>query len=306
MTWRIQLPQSTIRRVDLLTNSTSIVAVWTQADHVHYYDQRNGKSLGERVVESLAAVDHEDERWRTFVKGLRAPNDAYLPYVRTSGVAIMTTEDGNIRLYQKTDDNALTIEIGGKEYPLEIEPGARFVALDMDLTLGLVAALDTQGRLHVYQQRIRVGIFDLGLSLDNEYTPAVLVPDGGKQLVVSDGKQIVVADTGGKILCRMELHYPLGLSAVSPDGKTLMTSDADTGVLRAYSTEELSPTHQRFAIDLAADARRLNPAAGLQPGNFVPSTLAINNRGVVAFGLVGLLCVTSLSKMKAIPASTPG
>ncbi|MCA9902319.1 MAG: hypothetical protein KC547_00565 [Anaerolineae bacterium] len=306
MTWRIQLPQSTIRRVNLLTNSTSIVAVWSQADHVHFFDQRNGKALGERVVESLTSVEHEDERWRTFLKSLRAPNDAYLPYVRTSGITIMTTADGNIRLYQKANDDSLAIEIGGKEYLLEIEPGARFLTLDMDLTLGLIAALDTHGRLHVYQQRIRVGIFDLGLSLDDEYTPTILVPDGGKQLFVTDGKQIVVSDTGGKILCRMELHYPLGLSAVTPDGKTLMTSDADTGVLRAYSTEELSPTHQRFAIDLAADARRLNPAAALQPGNFVPSTLAINNRGVVAFGLVGLLCVTSLSKMKAIPASTPG
>ena len=306
MTWRIQLPQLMIRHIDLLTNVTSVVAVWTQPDRVHFYDQRNGKSLGERVVEKLASVEHADERWRTFVKGLRAPNDAYLPYVRAGGDVINTTADGNIRLYQKVGDDGLAIEIAAEEYALDIKAGAHFVALDMDHELGLIAALDTQRRLHVYQQRIRVGIFDLGLSIDDEYTPVVLIPNGGKQLFVSDGSQIVTSDTGGKVLCRMELHYPLGLAAITPDGKTLMTSDGDTGVLRAYDTEEFLPTHQRFAIDLAADARRLNTAAGVQSGSFVPSALTINNRGVVAFGLAGLLCVTSLSKMKAIPVSTPG
>ncbi|MCC6616976.1 MAG: hypothetical protein IT320_26125 [Anaerolineae bacterium] len=306
MTWRIQLPQPIIRRIDLLTSGKSVVAVWTQPDRVHFYDQRNGKALGERVVEKLASVTHDDERWRTFLKGLQAPNDAFLPYVRSGDDTIFTTTDGNIRLYQKSGANGLAIEIGAKEHALDVEAGAHFLTLDMDLELGLIAALDAHGKLHVYQQRIRVGIFDLGLSIDDEYTPAVLVPNGGKRVFVTDGSQIVSADVGGKVLCRMELHYPLGLIAVTPDGKTLLTSDADTGVLRAYSTDEFSPTHQRYAIDLAADARRLNTAAGSQAGNFVPSALTINNRGVVAFGLAGLLCVTSLSKMKAIPVSTVG
>jgi len=306
MTWRIQLPQPNIRRIDLLTSGKSVVAVWTQPDRVHFYDQRNGKALGERVVEKLASVAHDDERWRTFLKGLCAPNDAYLPYVRAGGDTILTTADGNIRLYQKAGADGLAIEIAAKEYALDIEAGAHFITLDMDLELGLIAALDTHGKLHIYQQRIRVGIFDLGLSIGDEYTPSVMIPNGGKRVFVTDGSQIVAADIGGKVLCRLELHYPPGLIAITPDGKTLITSDADTGVLRAYSTEEFLPTHQRYAIDLAADARRLNTAAGAQSGNFVPSALAINNRGVVAFGLAGLLCVTSLSKMKAIPVSTPG
>lgn len=302
MTWRLQLPQPLIRRVDLLIAATNVVAAWTQTDRIHFYDQRNGKLLGERIVEKMASMERQSERWRAFVNGLRAPNDVYLPYVRTGGIHLLTTEDGKIRLYHLSGQE-LVIEVGSKESPLEIDTEARITAVDLDLALGLVAVLDQRARLHIFQQRIRVGAYETGLSLDNEFTPLIFVPHGGKHVVVTDGQQIAIFDATGKARKRLELHYPLGVAASSPDGKLLATTDAETGVLRVHDTDDMTLAYQRFAIDLAADARRLNAGAGAQPPTNLPGTLAVSNRGVLAFGLGGLLCVTSVSKMKALSAT---
>ena len=302
MTWRIQLPQPYLRRVDLLTGEKTVVAAWTQTDRVHYYDQRNGSTLGERVIEKLASTDRQSERWRTFLASLTAPNAMFLPFVRLTGLQLYVTDDGRIRLYQK-DEGVFSVEVSGKEAPLLVDDDLRVVALDLDRGLGLVALLDNAANLHLYQQRIRIGTFETGLQLAGETSPILITPQGGKVIFISDGQQLCIFDTGGKLQKRIELHYSLGLMAASPDGKWLIISDAETGVLRVYRADVLQATHQRYAIDLAADARRMNTAAGAPSTTHVPNALAINNRGIIAFGLGGLLCVTSMTKMRAVPAS---
>ncbi len=303
MTWRLQLPQPLIRRIDLLAGSSSVVAIWTQPDRVHYYDQRSAKALGERVIDKMTAIERSDPRWRKFLEELRAPNGAYLPLVQTTNLTVYSSDDGTLHLYQLADDSLL-IDSGSKEARLETEDGVRLISVDLDRQLGLIAGLDALGKLHLYQQRMYIGICETGLSMEGEFTPAVLTSSGGKTTVAVDSVQIVTFDAVGKVRKRLELHYPLAAVALSPDGRLLITADADTGVLRLYDADSLLPTHQRFAIDLAADARRLNAAAGGQIPTVVPSVLSVNNRGVIAFGLGGLLCVTSMSRMKALPAST--
>ena len=302
MTWRLQLPQPLIRRIDLLTGASSVVAVWTQMDRVHYYDQRSAKSLGERVIDKMSAVERADPRWRKFLDELRAPNSSYLPLVYAANLTVHSAEDGSFHLYQLADAT-LVLDVGGKESVIEVEDGVRFVSLDLDRQLGLIVGLDRGGRLHLYQQRIRIGIHDTDLAMDGEFTPIVLTSLSSKAILAIDGAQIVTFDAAGKVRKRLELHYLPSAIALSPDGRVCVTADADTGVIRAYDAETLMATHQRFAIDLAADARRSNAAAGGQPTTSVPGVLAINNRGVVAFGLGGLLCVTSMNRMKALPAS---
>jgi hypothetical protein len=302
MTWRVQLPQGNIRRVDLLMGARNVVAVWTKSDHVHFYDQRNGGNLGERVVEKLASTDRSQERWRAFANGLKAPNDLLLPFVRLPGMSLLATEDGRIRLYQLSD-HELSLEVGDKEAPLTLDEGLRIIALDLDRALGLIAFLTADGKLHIYQQRIRVGSYDTGLQMKGEFTPTLFVAESGKHIFISDGQQIASFDATGKVQRRLELHYPLGLLAASPDGTHVVTTDAETGVIRVQSGGTLAPTHQRFAIDLAADARRINPAAGAQLASASPNALAISNRGVLAFGLGGLLCVSTIHKMRPVPTS---
>jgi hypothetical protein len=299
MSWRVQLPQQFLHRVDFLSAEKTVVAAWTQTDRVHFYDQRNGSALGERVIEKLASSDHQDERWRAFVGGLTAPNGLFLPLVRLQNMSVLVTEDGRIRLYQ-LPDRTFSIEANGKEAQIDITQSSHIVAVDMDRALGLVAILDDAAALHIFQQRIRVGTYPTGLQSGGEFSPLLFVPQGGKQIIATDGQHIVMLDTSGKVLRRLELHFVLGAMAVSPDGKHILLTDADTGVLRVYRGEDFMSGYQRFAIDLAADARRMNAAAGAAPSTNVPGVVAINNRGVIAFGLGGLLCVTSLTRMKTV------
>jgi hypothetical protein len=300
MSWRVQLPQQFLHRVDFLSAEKTVVATWIQADRVQFYDQRNGNSLGERVIEKLASTDRQEERWRTFVAGLAAPNGLFLPLVRLQNMTLLATEDGRIRLYQLRE-GGFVLETGGKELPIALAEAAQIVAADMDRALGLLTLLDDKGHLHIYQQRIRVGTYPSELRMDGEYSPLLFVPHGGKLIVAADGQQVAIFDTSGKVLRRLELHFEPGVMAVSPDGKHIVLADAETGVLRVYRGDDLMPAYQRFAIDLAADARRLNAAAGNPPPTHVPGVVAINNRGVLAFGLGGLLCVTSLARMKPVP-----
>jgi WD40 repeat protein len=282
--------------------SSNVVTAWTESDRVHFYDQRNGRYLSERVIERMASMDRQNDRWRAFLDSLRAPNDLYLPQVRSGEMILRATEDGKIRLYQ-LGDRSFFIEVGGRESALEFEPGVSILALDLDRVLGLVALCDQSAKLHVFQQRIRVGTYDTGLSFELESTPLLVVPHGGKTIIVTSAQQICVVDVTGKVKKRMELHYPVSALACSPDGRLLVTSDADTGVVRVYNAEDMRLAYQRFAIDLAADTRRLNAGAGGQPATNIPTTLALSNRGVLAFALGGLLCVTSVSKMKAISSA---
>lgn len=301
MTWRVHLPHPIVRRIDMLSGERTVVAVWTQPDRVHFYDQRNGASLGERVVEKLAFTDRHDERWRHFLDGLKAPNGRYLPLVRTPGMTIYVTEDGRSRLLQTPD--GWVVEILGKESPLILEKDVRLIALDMDRQSGAIAALDVRGKLHLYQQRLYAGIFDTGLQVEEGMTLRVLVANEGKQILVSDGQSLIVIDDLGKVRKRHELHYPLGALAIAPDGKWVATCDAEIGVIRLYDGLNLQPAFQRYAIDLAADARRVNPAAGTQPPTVSPSVLSLTSRGVLGFALGALLCVTSVTKMRPVPAS---
>jgi hypothetical protein len=300
MTWRVHLPHPIVRRIDLLSGEKTVAAVWTQLDRVHFYDQRNGASLGERVVEKLAFTDRHDERWRLFLDGLKAPNDRYLPLVRAQGMTIHVTEDGRNRLLQTQD--GLFIEILGKESALTIQGEAQFIALDMDRQSGAIAALDSRGKLHLYQQRLYAGVFETGLQVEADMTPRVLVANEGRQIVLSDGQSLIILDELGTLRKRHEFHYPLGAMAISPDGKWIATSDAEIGVIRLYNGMSLMPAFQRYAIDLAADSRRVNPAAGTQLSTSSPSALALTSRGVLGFALGALLCVTSVTKMRPVPA----
>jgi WD40 repeat protein len=304
MTWRFQFLQQNIRRIDLLHSATTnVVAAWTQADRVHFYDMKTGTGMGERTIEKLSVTERSDPRWQDFLKTLVAPNDVYLPLVRHNTLTIHNTEDGRIRLYQP-NDAPLSLEVNGKEGALPVDDGVRFTALDMDHALGLLAALDSACKLHIFQQRIRVGIFETGLALQPEYAPLVHVSNGGKQIFVSDGEQMLVYDAGGKQRRRTTFHYPVGLVAVSGDGKSLVTNDAETNVLRVYNGDDFTPSHQRFALDLAAEARRVQANAGVSLSGGTLTALAISGRGAIAFAINGLLCVAPLAKLKALPKAS--
>jgi hypothetical protein len=81
----------------------------------------------------------------------------------------------------------------------------------------------------------------------------------------------------------------------------LATSDAEAGVIRIYHGESLVPTHQKFAIDLVARATQVQLLADLPPLDTIARALTVHAKGVIAFAMSGVVCVTDVSQMDELP-----
>jgi len=251
-------------------------------------------------------VDFLSPPWRAYVASLKAPGDVILPLVRAGQVAVYTARDGQTRLF-RTSDGALTLEADGQLFPLVIEPDATALALAVSASGRSVALLDRKGRLHLYQLHVRTGVFEVGLHPLDELAPALALTDDGSRIFASDGQRLSVVDVAGRVVLRTETPYPLGTLACSGDGKWLVTTDLEANVIRAYSSADLSVTHQRFAVDLLADARRAQVLPVTITAGAAVGPLTVNTRGVVAFATSsGLVCATSLTRMKAVPKQKKG
>jgi hypothetical protein len=306
MAWRLYLSDRPVRRLDILPGKPSVLAAWLPPDMVVYLDLQTGSKRGEQTIEKRDTSKRDSSDWREFVGGLTAPNGVFLPFARVgSNFSMHTIADGAMRLYRSGAVD-LSFEINNKDTKLEVDEKAKnFLALDMDRSLGLAAALDQDARLHLYQQNTRIGIFETGLSLQDELRPDLSVAQGGTAIFVTDGRQIIAFNATGGIRRRAEVHYSVGAIRSSPDGHFLVTSDMDASVIRIYNADTLTPLYQRFAVDLLADAKRVQ----LIPGPATPSgavgPLAVNNRGVVAFALAGTICATNLARFKPLPGVAP-
>src|SRR5690606_14476902 len=132
---------------------------------------------------------------------------------------------------------------------VELDAGTELLATAVDRTSGIFAALDAEAKLHLYRQHVRVGVFETGLQVDEEFRPALVISHDGSTIFLTDGHCIVVVDGAGSITKRLDLHYRLGALNCSPDGKRCAVSDLDANLVRVYDGS-LTQTHQRFAVDL--------------------------------------------------------
>ncbi len=301
MPWRVHLTNQAIQSLNILPGKQTLLAAWTQRDRATYFDLETGIELGEHQHK---AVSRQSDKWVEFIASLVAPNGAHLPFVRTAQATLFTTNDGKLRLYWMTGDEFL-LELDGKEVKLDMKAKANIIALGLDRLLGAIAALDAKGKLHIFQQSISVGSFDLKLNLDEDSQSSLAIANGGSSIFVSDGREIVLTDTSGKVKKRQSVHYFIGRMVCSPDGKRLLTSDPETGVIRVYTGDELQPTHQRHALDLLQDAAQLQLIADLPPFNAAPGALAIDDKGNIAFNISGVVCATTLKQLAALPRPQP-
>jgi WD40 repeat protein len=299
MAWRVHLTNQAIRSLDILSGKPPLLAVWTHRERVAFFDLETGAPVEERVLKPGRAGERQSDRWREFVASLVAPNRVYLPVVHTPQAVIYATNDGQMRLYQ-VGDTDLFLDIEGKEIRLEASGVNCFLSVGLDRVLGLIAALDDKGKIHIFQQHISVGVFDLGLSLQPELPSAIVISHGGAAIFVSDGHQIVLTNSSGRVRKQLEVHYFVGKIACSPNGKMLATSDLESGVLRLYNGD-LMATHQRHAFDLLADATQLQLLADLPPADVALTALAAGNDGVLAFAMAGVVCVTDMEHLDALP-----
>jgi hypothetical protein len=300
MAWRVLLSNRPIRRLDICVGKPSQLAVWTHTDRASFLDLQHGSRLDERIFEEPSIDAVELPPWKLYLETLKMPNEAFLPYIRARAVGTYTSLDGGMRVFWKHERD-LTFVSNGKSTALQIDSASVIVTCAMDRALGLIALLDRVGRLYIYQQHIRVGVFDIGLRVREDLPMMLAVADGGNAIYVTDGQQIVIVEPGGKIRKRLEVYYAIGAMGASPDGKLIATSDIESNVIRVYNGADLTATYQRFAVDLLADTRQaqvlpVNVATGAALG-----PLAISSKGVLAFAMAGMVCVTNTNKMGMLP-----
>ena len=296
--WRIPFPDDMVRRLDILPGKPSVLAVWSRGSSVCYHNLTTGERLGEHSYSSVPTDQRDSEAWRSFVERLKAPNDVVLPLAYAGGAALHLSLDGRQRLLQA--GGALVFDADGSETPLVPAVGTHVAAVSLDRMLGLVAAVDAEGKLHLFRQQVGLGVFDLGLSPSEDMRPSLAVGDGGAAIFVTDGQRVVIADSTGQIRRQLSLHYRASSLVCSPDGQLLVIGDSETGVIRVYDGMSLEPQYQRFASDLLAEAR----SATLTPGTHAPTalgTLAVSNRGTLAFTLSSSVCVSNVGRMRPIP-----
>lgn len=298
ISWWLHLTNRAIQSLDLLEGEPGILAAWSRRDRVEFYELATGTPLGEKIIIFSDVYDRESEAWPKFLADLKAPNGAYLPVVQSAQATLHATDDGRMHLYHL---DALYLENDGKEVKLEVPGEVTFPAMALDRFLALIAALDQNLHLHVYQQHIRVGTFDIGLTPVKELRPMVAISRGGGSIFLTDGQQVILTDSSGEVRRRANMHYFIRRMACSPDGSYLITCDMDAGVIRIYNGETLELAYQRYAVDLVAEARQIQLLADLPPQFVAPTALAINDEGVIAFAMAGVICVTSLAHMNELP-----
>jgi hypothetical protein len=306
MAWRVHLNDRPIRRLDLLPGKPSILAAWLSSQHVVFLDLQTGSKRGEKTFDPFDAEQRASDAWREFVGTLTASNGAILPSVRVGSTTLLSSSDGSTLLI-RTGARQLFQEQNDIETALAVDDTVTaFAAVDMDRNTGLIAALDQAGKLHRYQQTVKLIPIDTHLSIEPEQRPDVAVVNHGGSIFVTDGQHVMLYGASGAPRQRLDLHFTFGAMRASADGRLLVITDLDAGVIRIFNGETLAPTHQRFGVDLLADAKRLllttpGPAS---PGGAL-GALAVNTRGVVAFSVGGSVCVTNLARFKPLPGIAP-
>ncbi len=298
MAWRIQLSNRPIQRLDILSGQRSLLAAWPSPKQVHYFDLQHGTKLDHLNLAEPESPDRDLPAWAEYQKTLTAPNEVTLPVVKGKRFTFYSSANRAIQLIQ--DGAAFTLNVNGSESPLELEPNIEIARIAMDRTVGLLAFLDYLGRVHIYHRHLRVGIFDTNLAISSDSFPQLIVADGGAAIMVGNGLQIAIFEPDGRIKRRYTTHFPYGVLACSPDSRSLALSDLDSGVIRIYNASNMLLTHQRFAVDLLADAKRAQLLPVTITTSAAISTLAITNKGALAFSTMGLVCVSNLSRMKLI------
>ena len=197
MAFRIHLSNQAIQQLHILPGSRPQLVVWTKRDKAQFYDLEDGTLLNELALPIAPDEARSSEAWLSFLartKGIDSPY--YLPVVRTQLVDIFSTDDGAQRVYYQRDEQ-LFIETDGVEEKLALVGGEGLISMDLDGALGTFVGLDENLKLHIYQQNIRIGAFDIGLKRDADLRANVTVSRGGSAIFATDGRRLVYVDTGG-------------------------------------------------------------------------------------------------------------
>ncbi len=311
MAWRIQLSESNIKRLEILSGRPSLLAVWTRSNQIVFLDLQTGIQKSEQTVTPPEEAYQSNGVWKSFMDSLKAPNGVFPPQVRLkNGASIYFSSNGTLRLYNSGGKNLYFYDNDQENILDPINASGNSTAENgnnppvsaaMDRAMGLIVTLDRDAQLSIYNKQVYVGKFPSTLKINDEFKPILLVTKGSSKIIATDGHYIVSFDSEGKLRSRVELHYTIGAINCSSDGRRLVIGDQDANVIRIHSGTDLRPTHQRFAVDLMAEAKKIQLLTTPEVTRAALGPLAINSKGVLAFAIAGTLCVTNLARMKSVP-----
>jgi hypothetical protein len=329
MAWRAQLSDRPIRALAILSTKPGILAAWTQSDRSIFLDLSSGAKVSDLTLIPPAnpppapllpppllipvtppAVDEQSDHstmdfdlsppmsiGMKWVAQMKAPNGDFLPMIRVQGTAVYPALDGSFWA-RGTEQLGWFFETETESRRLEIDAGARIVSFAFDRKEGVSAALDSRGRLHLHRRAVRIGTFDTPLQIKDDLQPAAAIPEDGSWCFLTDGTRIAIFDLIGNLQKTIELHFSLGAFCVSPDGKTIVVGDLDAGVLRVYGGRNWLPVHQRFAVDVLAEAKRAQLMGTGTTSGAALGPIAIGAKGALAFAIAGTVCVTTVARLK--------
>ncbi len=302
MAWRVHLANSAIHMIEVFVGARPMLAAWASPRHVNLFDLNDGAPLHEATLPPLPALQAPQELWERYQEEtLRLPNGEHITRVQIANRTLLLTRDGAQRLHW--DGAASLVLMDDKEaVALETASVSRWLAVDFDRDLGFTAALADDGRLHFYELNVFKGSYDLGLQPEDDRRCHVQIRRG-QHIHATDGRTLVAVGANGTVKKRLALHYRVALMASSPDGQQLALVDYEDGIIRLYRGADLLLTHQKFAIDLVAEAAPRQLLEDLPPLMTAVSSLALANQGVVAFAMGGVLCCTHQDAMTALPRS---
>ena len=298
MPWRIHLANRPLHRVDLLTNARScLLAAWSQPDRVSYFDAETGAKLGDYHLTldwlSLRSFDS----WQAALEDFAAPNSAYPPMLVSDGGIIYLNHSGARRLYVGSD-GSLLLANGTQETALT-QDTVHVIA--MDRVSGLLALLDSEARLHLYQDGQEARQIPLDMQIIPNRRTGLVVAEGGDAVYVAHDHRLLHVNTTTETVETLDVHYHIGQFASSPDGAFVACADTDTNVVRIYNGQGLSPLFQGHAVDLMVKAPQLQLIADLPPARVAVSNMALDHQGRLAFALAGVVCMTNLESLQAVP-----
>ncbi len=304
MGWQLHLSTQPVSAVQFVAGDSPLVAVWDSKHNVHFYNQYDATPYGEqKFSEKHVPADLADEFWQEFAASLRAPNGEPLPSVFMAGLNLYQSLDGRMRLYH-FQDGGLVLDLDGRYVDFAQDGESRILLAGLDRILGLIGAVDEEGMLHIYQQHVSVGAYESGLTLGMDARLNLMMPDGLARILVSDGDRVLIIDSAGRVVHELMAHYAFGPVSISPNGQYIALGDIDDNVVRIYDSA-LRPTHQKHAIDLVASSRQVQLLASLPGRKSGLSALDITDKGVIAFALGGVICVTDIKNLDVLPQPRP-
>ena len=301
MAWRIHLTNQAIQYVDILKGESDLLAVRVKRNRYAFFDLDSGAQFEHLFLEPpQIPYDRNTPEWDDYLSQLAAPNHVYLSRIETPSGPLLMTEDGGVCLY-RADNKNLRLWADGRETTLDRGSAESFSAVVLDRLMGLVVAADNEGRIHIFQQHRRVGSFEFGLDVEPFMPYQLAVSHGGGAIYICDGQRIVALDSAGRQKQTYRLPYDVRQMTCSPDGKLVATSDTDIGMIRVYRASDMTLIRQRFAIDLILHATQVQLMAEIPPRYAAPTSLQINNNGLIALAMAGVVCLTDLDHLDQIP-----